>query len=176
MEKNYKEKLAKIKCFIFDIDGVLTDGTVHLIAGEQVRNMFIKDGYALQLAVKKGYKVAIISGGSGTGVKDRLTGLGVPEGHIALRVGDKMEKFEEFLLGFDLTPEEIVYVGDDIPDLTVIKAAGVSVSPSDAAREVKESASYASPYAGGRGCVRDIIEQTMRVQGKWMSKSEDALW
>ncbi len=170
MIKNFKQLLNKVNTFIFDVDGVLTDGTVLLMPnGEQVRNMNIKDGYALQLAIKKGYRVAIISGGKSEEVRTRMLGLGIQD--VYLGVSYKLEKFEEYLLHNELTAEQVLYMGDDLPDYEVMSKAGVAVCPSDAAPEIASICSYISHKKGGEGCVRDVIEQTMRLQNKWFDKT-----
>ncbi|MGY6647631.1 KdsC family phosphatase [Wenyingzhuangia sp. IMCC45574] len=169
MEKSYKELLNDIKAFIFDVDGVLTNGTVTIFpGGELIRKMNIKDGYALKSAVDAGYPVCIISGGSNMDVKKRLQGLGLTD--IYMGVHDKIEKYHEILDLYDLKPEEIVYMGDDIPDYPVMEVVGLPCAPQDAANEIKGVAKYVSPIKGGEGCVRDIIEQVMKVQDKWKGK------
>jgi 3-deoxy-D-manno-octulosonate 8-phosphate phosphatase (KDO 8-P phosphatase) len=170
MTKNFKQLLNNVSTFIFDVDGVLTDGTVLLMPnGEQVRNMNIKDGYALQLAIKKGYRVAIISGGKSEEVRTRMLGLGVTD--VFLGVAYKLEKFEEYLLNNELKAEEILYMGDDIPDYEVMRKVGVAACPFDSAPEISSICSYISQKKGGEGCVRDVIEQTMRLHGKWFDNS-----
>jgi 3-deoxy-D-manno-octulosonate 8-phosphate phosphatase (KDO 8-P phosphatase) len=164
--QNFKQKLAHVKALIFDIDGVLTDGSVTLMPdGEQLRRMNIKDGYALQLAVKKGFKVAVISGGRSESARARLNGLGITD--VYLSAGVKLDVYENYLLEHDLSDEQVLYMGDDIPDYDVMKRAGVPVCPNDASQEIKAICLYTSARNGGEGCVRDIIEQVMRVQDKW---------
>lgn len=166
MELNFKQKLQTISCFIFDVDGVLTDGSLVLFEnGEQTRTMNIRDGYALQAAVKAGYKVAIISGGRSESVKTRLNGLGVMDVYIG--ADNKKEKFDEVVSMYDLKPENILYMGDDLPDFEVMKISGVPTCPADAAREIKAISVYVSDKKGGDGCVRDVIEQVMMLHGKW---------
>ena len=163
---NYKIKLNNIKTFIFDVDGVLTDGTVTLIGnGEQVRKMSTRDGYAIQYALKKNYRIAIISGGSSKGVKERFEHLGVSDVYLAC--SNKIIAYKELLLKYKLKPEEILYMGDDLPDLEVMHEVGLPACPHDAATEIKEISEYVSPFNGGDCCVRDIIEQTLRTQMKW---------
>jgi len=172
--KNYKEHLASITTFIFDVDGVLTDGRVMITtSGEQYRNMNIKDGYALQLAVKKGYNVAIISGGNNEGVRLRLKGLGLTD--IYLGQSHKMDAFEDLLAIYDLKEDEVLYMGDDIPDYEVMQRSGLATCPNDAAEEIKSISDYVSPIKGGNGCVRDVLEQTMKAQNKWMN-GDDFKW
>ncbi len=163
---SYKELLNNVQAFIFDVDGVLTNGMVTIFPdGELVRNMNIKDGYALKCAIDAGFPVCIISGGNSKGVKKRLEGLGVTE--IYLGVHNKIEKYNEILEKHKLNPAHIVYMGDDIPDYPVMELVGVACAPQDAAPQIKTIAKYVSPIKGGEGCVRDIIEQVLRVQGKW---------
>ena len=164
--ENFKIKLTRVTTFIFDIDGVLTDGSLILMPdGEQVRTMNIKDGYAMQLAVKKGYKIAIISGCKSESVRKRLNGLGIYD--VYLGVDDKIESYKEFLLTYNLNPDEILYMGDDVPDFEVMKLIGVPSCPNDSAQEIIDICLYVSDKKGGKGCVRDVIEQVMRVHGKW---------
>lgn len=152
---------------MFDVDGVFTDGSVFLFEnGQPVRRMNIKDGYAVQLAAKKGYRIAVISGGRSEAVKIRLKGLGITD--VFLGVSDKLETYNDYIAENNINPANILYMGDDIPDYSVMKKSGVPVCPSNAATEIKEISVYVSPLAGGCGCVRDVIEQTLRVQGKWM--------
>jgi 3-deoxy-D-manno-octulosonate 8-phosphate phosphatase (KDO 8-P phosphatase) len=165
--QNFKTKLTKVKAFIFDVDGVLTDGSVTLMPdGEQVRVMNIKDGYALQLAIKKGYKIAIISGGRSEMVRKRLNGLGISD--VYLGIESKMDTYKEFTEIHELTADEILYMGDDIPDYEVMKRVGIPTCPNDSAQEIKDISIYISHQKGGKGAVRDVIEQVMKVQGKWM--------
>jgi len=164
--ENFKTKLTRVKAIVLDVDGVLTDGSVTLMPdGEQVRVMNIKDGYALQLAVKKGYKVAIISGGRSEMVRKRLNGLGITD--IYLGAHTKIDVYKELLEIYSLTDDEILYMGDDIPDYEVMKRVGVPTCPNDAAQEIKDICLYVSYNKGGKGAVRDVLEQVMKVQGKW---------
>lgn len=166
MEKSYKQFLPKISTFIFDVDGVLTNGIVTIMPdGELVRQMNIKDGYALKTAVDKGYKVCIISGGTNEGVRTRLQNLGITD--IYLGAHDKIEQYQEILDMYNLQPENILYMGDDIPDYPVMKLVGLASCPNDAAPEIQKISKYISNKKGGEGCVRDVLEQVMRVQGKW---------
>lgn len=170
---NYKEKLQPIKCFIFDYDGVMTDGTVYPSAdGELMRAANVKDGYALQLAVKKGYKIAIISGGQSKTMEERMKGLKIED--VFLGVKNKKVVFDEYVKKYDLKMEEIVYMGDDIPDYQLLKIVGVSTCPSDAAEEILEIVDYISHKPGGKGAVRDILRQVMKLQGKWFD--DDAFY
>jgi|ERR1017187_6628257 3-deoxy-D-manno-octulosonate 8-phosphate phosphatase (KDO 8-P phosphatase) len=166
MAENFKTKLTRVKTFMFDIDGVLTDGSITLmLSGEQLRTMNTKDGYAMQLAIKKGYKIVVISGGKSEGVRKRLNGLGIFD--VYLGVDNKIETYNEYLLTYKINPDEILYMGDDVPDYEVMKRSGVPTCPNDAAPEIKEICIYVSDKKGGQGCVRDVIEQVMRVQGNW---------
>jgi 3-deoxy-D-manno-octulosonate 8-phosphate phosphatase (KDO 8-P phosphatase) len=163
--KNFKEKLIHVRCFVFDVDGVLTNGTLLVLPNELHRIMNIRDGFALKEAVDRGYHVAIISGGKSESVRKRLANLGVKD--IYLGVIDKTEKLDELKLMYDLKEEEILYMGDDIPDYKVMHQVGIPTCPNDAIAEIRALSIYISPFKGGEGCVRDVIEQTMKLQGKW---------
>ncbi len=163
---NYKEKLHPIKAFAFDFDGVMTDGSVWTFAdGETVRCGNIKDGFAIQYAVKKGYIVAVISGATSKSIDNRMKMLGVTQ--VYTGCADKMKTFDQFLSTNNLTEEQVLCMGDDIPDYPILQRAGVSACPADAAVEIKESVDYISLFPGGRGCVRDVIEQVLRLHGQW---------
>lgn len=162
------EMLTKVTAFIFDYDGVMTDGTVYMDSnGDPLRTSNVKDGYALQLAGKLGFRVAVISGAVVTNITKRLNGLGVKD--VFTGVPDKVVKLEEFMETYHLSAEQVVFMGDDIPDLKVMQRVGVAACPADAAEEVKNVSRFISDRPGGRGCVRDIIEQTLKAQGKWMT-------
>ena len=164
----YPENLTEITTFILDIDGVLTDGTVILEpTGDQTRTMNIKDGYALQLAVKRGYKVAIISGGKNEIVRKRFTGLGIHD--VYMGASDKWDVFDELKLTYNLSNDEIAYMGDDIPDYEIMSKIGLPACPNDAETEIKSISQYISPINGGKGCVRDLIEKVLRAQDKWFN-------
>ena len=164
--KNYKTILPKIKTFIFDIDGVLTDGKVLITnEGELLRALDTKDGYAMKCALAQGFKIVIISGGSNEGIRDRFRAFGIHD--IYLGANHKLKAYEDLMDNYVLNPNEILYVGDDIPDIPVMKEVGVSCCPSDAVSDVKSIVDYVSHKKGGEGCVREIIEQVLRVQGKW---------
>lgn len=166
---NYKEGLAKIKAFIFDVDGVLGSDKVLLHSdGEMLRTMNIKDGYAMQYAIRKGFKIAIITGGALESVKTRFQKLGIPD--VYLKSHDKMEDYNDFLNKYSLTDEEILYMGDDLPDYSVMLRAGVPTCPSTAVEEIKQISKYISDKSGGDGAVRDVIQQVLKLQGKWMEK------
>lgn len=159
-------QLEKINTFIFDVDGVLTNGEILASdSGEYLRTFNIKDGYALQLAVKKGYHVAIISGGSGVAMQKRFEGLGIPD--IFLGVSDKVAVYQDLVLKHKLEASQILYMGDDIPDLNVMKLVGLPTCPADAVPEIKAISAYISPYEGGKTAVRDIVEKVLRVQQQW---------
>ena len=156
-----------ITTFILDVDGVLTDSSVHVTStGEMLRTLNIRDGYARTAAVDSGYRVCVISGGTNEGVRVRLQNLGITDVHLG--AGDKVRVFEEYLLKYGLSPDQVLYMGDDIPDYHVMKKVGLPVCPKDAAPEIRGLSRYVSHYEGGRGAVRDVIEQVMKVQGKWM--------
>jgi 3-deoxy-D-manno-octulosonate 8-phosphate phosphatase (KDO 8-P phosphatase) len=166
MELNFKQHLNNITTFIFDVDGVLTDGTLTLMPdGEQVRKMNIKDGFAIDLAIKKGYRIAVISGGKSEAVRKRLELLGVKD--IYLGVHRKLDIYEDYLASNNLNISEILYMGDDIPDYETMAKVRIATCPNDAAPEIKRICIYVSGKKGGEGCVRDVIEQVLRVQGKW---------
>src|SRR4030095_3664299 len=163
---NLLQSFKPITTLIFDIDGVLTDGGILVFeSGEQVRQMSVKDGYALQLAVKKKYNLAVISGGNGVGAENRLKKLGIT--HIFLNVTDKTKLLEDFLQKHQLTWAETLFMGDDIPDYRPMKKAAMPCAPADAAPEILEIARYISPLGGGKGCVRDVIEKLLRLHGNW---------
>lgn len=165
-DKSYKEYLNDISTFIFDVDGVLTDGTVHVTSsGEMLRAMNIKDGYALKTAVDKGYNLCIISGGSNEGVRKRLAGLGIKD--IYLGAHNKIEQLDDYFSKNNIKPEHALYMGDDIPDYPVMKGVGLPCCPQDAVQEIKAISKYVSHKNGGQGAVRDVIEQVLKVQGKW---------
>lgn len=165
---NFKEKLKDIKAFCFDVDGVFTNGSVYLHPqGEMMRVTNIKDGYAVQYAIKHEIPIALISGGKSEAVRERFKLLGVTD--IYLGAHYKMECFEDFLFKYSLSAQHILYMGDDIPDYEVMKQAGLPTCPADAAEEIKEISLYISDKKGGEGCVRDVIEQVLKVQGKWLT-------
>ncbi|MFM2134759.1 MAG: hypothetical protein RL021_159 [Bacteroidota bacterium] len=165
MERNYKQLLNDVKAFAFDVDGVMTDSSLIVLSGELHRIMNIRDGYALHEAVKAGYPVIVISGGHSESVRERLSKLGVQEIHLGVK--DKTSTLKEVLGKQGLNMESVAYMGDDLPDYEVIRLAGLRACPQDAVPEIKALCHYVSPVPGGKGCVRDLIEQVMRVQGKW---------
>ena len=167
MEKSYKEYLHQITTFIFDVDGVLTDGTLKITTeGQMHREMNVKDGYALKTALNEGYNVCIISGGTDEGVRNRLQGLGIK--NVYLGAHQKVNQLTEYINEHGIQTENILYMGDDIPDYPVMKMIGLPACPQDAVKEIKEVSKYISHKNGGKGCVRDVIEQVLKVQGKWM--------
>ena len=167
METNYKENLKNIKAFIFDVDGVLTDGKLLISeTGELLRSMNVKDGFAMKFAIDNGFKIGIISGGTNEAVRKRLSDLGIEEIH--LKSHNKIVPFNNFKDKYGLLAENILVMGDDIPDIPIIKAAGIGCCPQDAVQEVKNSSDYISQNSGGMGAVRDIIEQVMKIHKKWI--------
>ena len=167
--------LKKIKGIVFDIDGVLSSNRMYLSAdGNPTRTANIKDGYALQLAVKKGFEVGIITGGGSGAVQLRYERLGIK--HIYMCSRFKIDDYDEFLTIACLKDEEVMYCGDDIPDYDIMSRVGLPVAPADAAPEIKAIAKYISPFNGGDGVARDIIEQIMKVQGSWMGGDEAFGW
>lgn len=167
MAKSYKEIMNEITTFIFDVDGVLTDGSVFINnEGEMQRTMNIKDGYAMKAAVDSGYNVCIISGGSNEGIRIRLRNLGITNIHLGSP--DKVATFDEYTDVYGIKPEQVLYMGDDIPDYHVMKLVGLPTCPQDASPEIKGISKYISHKNGGKGAVRDVIEQVMKVQAKWM--------
>ena len=166
MAKSYKEIMNGITTLIFDIDGVLTDGSVFVTnAGEMLRTMNIRDGFALKAAVESGYNVCVISGGSNEGVRVRLRNLGITNIHLGCH--DKVETYKEYIELYGILPEQVMYMGDDIPDFHVMKLVGLPTCPQDASPEIKAISKYISHKNGGKGAVREVIEQVMKVQGKW---------
>ena len=166
-EKSYKEYLNHITTFIFDVDGVLTEGSLHITnTGELLRTMNVRDGYALKFAVNAGYNVAIISAGTNDGVKIRLEGLGIKT--VYLGAHNKLEIYNDYILANNFKPENVLYMGDDIPDYQVMKLVGLPCCPQDAVAEIKGISKYISHKNGGQGAVRDVIEQVLKVQDKWV--------
>ncbi len=164
---NFKEDLTNVKAFVFDIDGVLSLQTVELNTfGMPRRTVNFRDGYALQLAVRKGYHVAVITGSNSKDYLKRLKLLGIRDVYLNCRA--KLENFNDFLKKRNLLKSEVMYMGDDIPDFKVMKEAGVPVCPSDADSEIKQISVYISDRKGGEGCVRDVIEQVLRLHNNWM--------
>jgi 3-deoxy-D-manno-octulosonate 8-phosphate phosphatase (KDO 8-P phosphatase) len=170
---NVLAEFKKITTFIFDIDGVLTDGTVLILRdGLQARQMHVKDGFGLQMAMKNGYKVFIISGGISEESKKRLEYLGIKEIHIG--IADKTKFVADLLKSKKIKWEEVLYMGDDLPDLPLMNKVGLSSCPADAVNEVKAVVKYISPINGGWGCVRDVIEKVLKVNGHWNYETDVA--
>ena len=164
--KNYKENLKNIDTFVFDVDGVMTNGDVLLLPpNHMIRTMSTRDGLAITKAIKEGFNICIITGGNSPSVKERLGYLGVTD--VFMEVKDKDTVLKDYLASKNSSYEKILYMGDDIPDYGTIKSAGVGCCPADAVQEIKAVSDYISPINGGKGCVRDVIEQTLKAQGKW---------
>lgn len=164
--KNYKQLLHQIKTFVFDVDGVLTNGKILINSdGELLRSFDTKDGYAIKCALVKGFKVAIITGGRNEAVRKHFKELGIFD--IYLGVHHKLKAYEDLMDNYDLNPQEVLYVGDDVPDIPVMEKVGLGCCPADAVSDVKIMADYVSHKKGGEGCIRELIEQVLRVQGKW---------
>lgn len=170
---SYKEQLNKINTFIFDVDGVLTNGNVMLYNDEVIRTLSSRDAYALQYASKMGYKIFIITGGNSNQVKVRLLELGCHE--VILASSTKIDSYNQLKEKYNFSDDQALYMGDDIPDYQVMTTVGLATCPQDAVMEIKSISHYQSPYNGGDKCVRDVIEQTLRVQDKWF-KEEAFTW
>ena len=163
---NFKEDLMKVKAFAFDVDGVLSQQFVPMFPnGEPMRTANIKDGFALQLAVKLGYRIAIITGGKTEAIANRYQALGIED--VFMGVSEKLPVFNGWIEKHGLSADEVMYMGDDIPDLPVMRVVGLAVAPADAAEEVKSVSKYISDRNGGQGCVRDVVEQVLRVHHHW---------
>ncbi|MBT8290611.1 MAG: HAD-IIIA family hydrolase [Muriicola sp.] len=166
MEKSYKTYLSQITTFVFDVDGVLTDGRVLITSeGDLLRTMNIQDGYAIKTAIQKEYNICIITGGTNEGVRQRLKGLGVKD--INLGAHNKVEILEEYFENNHILPEHVLYMGDDIPDIPAMQQVKLACAPQNAAPEVKSICKYISHKSGGEGCVRDVIEQVLKARGDW---------
>ena len=167
--------LSKIKGFAFDVDGVLSPSTIPVGPdGMPMRMVNIKDGYAIQLAVKLGFEIAIITGGKSEAVRKRFESLGVQEIHQGC--SEKLPVLKHWMEMRGFSPEVVAYMGDDIPDLKAMRAVGLPCSPRDGAWEARETALYVSPFDGGYGCVRDLLEQTMKAQGLWLNDNHAFGW
>ena len=171
---SYKFKLKNIKAFVFDVDGVFTDGSIHLLPGGQMaRVMNVLDGYAVVKAIKNNFPIGVITGGNDDMVKHRMHYLGIqdyyPKSH------DKLKDFEDFRAKYHLQLEEILVMGDDLPDMVMMKNVGLATCPSNAVPEVKAVAEYISPIEGGKGAVRDVIEQVMKIQNKWRDDNTQSI-
>lgn len=164
---SYKTKLKNIKAFVFDVDGVFTDGSVYLLpGGNMCRVMNVLDGYAVVKALKNNYLIGVITGGNDEEVRHRINYLGIKDYYA--KSPNKAIDFEDFKSKYDLKNEEILTMGDDLPDMNIMKISGISACPKNAVPEVKEISEYISPIEGGKGAVRDMIEQVMKIQGKWI--------
>ncbi|MBO5849640.1 MAG: HAD hydrolase family protein [Bacteroidales bacterium] len=173
--KNYKEQLKDITTFIFDYDGVMTNGDVLVDAdGVPLRSTNVKDGFALQLAARLGYNIAIITGGYSVSIEKRMEMLGIKD--VFVRSASKVEVLQKYMETKNLKPEEIIYMGDDLPDYPVMKMVGLPVCPADAVPEIKDISLYISHLGGGKGAVRDIIEQVLKAQDKWMKDFTFYVW
>lgn len=167
---NLLEQFKKIKVFVLDMDGVLTDGSLIIMPGQEfIRTMDIKDGYALQLAIKKGYHVVVISGSVSKPCAERFEYLGIR--NVFMKVKDKEEVLAQYILANNLTWDEVLFMGDDIPDVEVMKQVGLSCCPADAVADVKAVSKFISAKNGGKGCVREVIEKVMRLNDDWMANS-----
>lgn len=164
---NLLDEFKKIKCFAFDVDGVLTDGAVLLLDdGQMARSMNTKDGYAMQLAIKKGYAIIVISGGGSEGARLRLNKLGITEVHF--QAENKKAILQNFLKARHILPEQVLFMGDDIPDYAAMTAVGLPCCPADAVPEIKHISKYIAGLPGGRGCVREVIEKVLKLNGHWV--------
>ncbi|MFT3746842.1 MAG: 3-deoxy-D-manno-octulosonate 8-phosphate phosphatase [Agriterribacter sp.] len=168
---NVLEQFKKITTFIFDVDGVMTDGSIGIVPGlEYIRTMNTKDGYVLQLAVQKGYRVVVITGGNVPPVVERMNSLGITD--VFHRVKSKIEIYNRYTSDNMLNGAEILYMGDDIPDYEVMQVVGLACCPADAVQEIKGISHYISPLPGGKGCVRDVIEKVLKLNGHWELNTE----
>jgi 3-deoxy-D-manno-octulosonate 8-phosphate phosphatase (KDO 8-P phosphatase) len=166
-EKNFKSLLKQVKAMVFDVDGVLTDSSLIIMPnGELVRTMNMRDSIALRLAAKNGYHLGIITGGSSMAIKERLNRLGISD--IYLKTENKLEAMKEFVALYEIDLSEVLYMGDDLVDYEVMSKVGLPVCPKDAVQEIKNISVYISHIEGGKGCVRDVIEQVMKVTGHWI--------
>lgn len=166
------QQFGSIKVLFLDVDGVLTDGSVHVTEqGEQLRRFSVKDGYAIQLAIKRGLRISVISGAKSRGVRERLLALGVED--IYLGVSDKLPLMEDLIQRYGVEAEEAAFMGDDMPDLSCMKQIGLALCPQDAVDEIKTIAHYVSPKKGGEGCVRDVLEKILKLQRKWGEGQEN---
>lgn len=166
--------LKGIKAFVFDVDGVLTDGGIFAdLHGELFRTFDSKDGFALRMAYMHGYRLGVISGGRSESIRKRVQQCGMKAEDVYLGSRDKIEDFEDFCRKYDLGPEEVMYFGDDLPDIPVMAVCGCGVAPSDAVEEVLDAADYVSTRPGGKGCARETIEIVMKLQGTWELDVQD---
>lgn len=171
---SYKLKLKNIKAFVFDVDGVFTDGSVYLLpGGNMCRVMSVLDGYAVVKALKKNYLIGVITGGNDDEVRHRINYLGITDYYP--KSPDKEIDFEHFKTKYNLKNDEILMMGDDLPDVQIMKISGISACPKNAVPEVKEISDYISPIEGGQGAVRDVIEQVMKIQGNWVEDNTQSV-
>ena len=172
---NLLAQFKPINCFAFDVDGVLTNGSLLISpGGEWLRQMNIKDGYALQLAIKKGYQVLILSGAKSDPVADRLSKLGISQ--IFQGIEDKAGQLKTCIQSLKLEADKLLFMGDDIPDYGALQVAGLPCCPADAVIEIRNSSKYISPFAGGQGCVRDVIEKVLKLNGHWSLGTDVKSW
>ena len=165
------DRFKAITTFIFDVDGVLTNGSVFLLEnGLQVRQMNIKDGLALQMAIRNGFQVVIVSGAASEPVLQRFQYLGLQEIHLGVK--DKLKFIQDFLEQQQLQWKEVLFMGDDLPDVPVLEKAGMACCPADAAVDVQKISTYISPFGGGAGCVRDVIEKVLKLNNRWIYSTE----
>ena len=170
---NYKTKLHQIKAFAFDVDGVFTDGIFQCTAdGDLIRSYNAKDGFGLRTALTQEYPVAIITGGFSKSISNRFLTIGVKNEDLYQNSRNKIPDFEDFCCRYGLKPEEVAFMGDDIPDIPILKVCGLAVCPADAVPEVKAVCDYVSAFPGGKGCVRDLIEQVLKIHGKWFYQTD----
>lgn len=168
---SYKEHLKDIKAFVFDVDGVFTDGSVYLMPdGAQCRVMNVLDGYAVVKALKSDYKIGVITGGDDPMVRNRLNYLGIKDYYA--KSSDKIKDYQDFKTKYNLNDDEVLMMGDDLPDMEILEIAKIGACPINAVPEVKSVCDYISPIEGGKGAVRDVIEQVMKVQGVWLAKDD----
>jgi 3-deoxy-D-manno-octulosonate 8-phosphate phosphatase (KDO 8-P phosphatase) len=173
MQMTLLESFKKITTFIFDVDGVLTDGTVLVLEnGLEARKMNIKDGFALQMAARNGYRVLVVSGGNSPQVATRLARLGISDVHMA--VGDKKRFVEEYISTNQLAKDELLFMADDLPDLPAMSLVALPCCPADAVAEVKEAVQYISPFRGGEACARDVIEKVLKLNDHWNYRDDVA--
>lgn len=171
---NYKTKLSGIRAFVFDVDGVMTDGSLISTAdGDLLRIFCSKDGFALRMCKMKGFHTGIITGGVSESISRRMDTLGIDPEDVYMKSRDKVPDFMDFCKRHGLSPEQVAYAGDDIPDIPVMRIAGLSAAPADAVSEVKDVAEYVSLYPGGKGFVRELIEQVLKVQGCWVLDTQE---
>ena len=168
---NFKEDIARIRAIVLDVDGVMTNGGITVTPeGDFLRTFYAKDGYALSLALKKGYHIAIITGGRGRSLQCRLDMLGVQ--HVYMNCFEKLRALRELYEKLQLAPDEVMYMGDDVPDMEPMMHVGMPVCPADAAPEVVGISRDVSQFRGGEGCVRDVVEQVLRARGDWARDSQ----